>query len=305
MRHNEAGKDEKMEQKFETFVRKVGEELEKQLGEGYQAVPQTFCRNNGVRLREIMITDGTQAVMPCICMEKYFLWYKNNEAIDDIVQDILHEYQSKVKERIPFVPCIDRDMVKKNTVFRLVNTEKNRELLEKVPHREVEGLDLSVMLSVMVDIYPDQRGFVIIRNEMLQQMGLAENDLWEAADVNTPDKMLYQIQNMADLLQIQEGDDCNLPMFVLSNEQKIYGAGCILYHGVKEKLAEMLQSDYYVLPSSVHEVIVIPADQLEGSVQELKERVVEVNRNEVSEQEFLSDSVYFYSRQRKELCIAA
>lgn len=105
-----------------------------------------------------------------------------------------------------------------------------------------------------------------------------------------------------DLLEQMAGDlnEEKIPMYVLTNTQKLYGAACMLYPGVIKGFAEKMGSDFYLLPSSVHEVILVPAGA--GADQEaLKEIVTDINRTQVAADEVLSDSVYYYSRSRDKI----
>jgi len=96
------------------------------------------------------------------------------------------------------------------------------------------------------------------------------------------------------------GDVCDIrvtdisePMYVVSNTQRIYGAAVILYEGVLEAFAKKIGGDFYILPSSIHETLFIPANT--GIEQEeLLKMVREVNEKEVSPDEELSDHVYRY-----------
>ena len=83
-------------------------------------------------------------------------------------------------------------------------------------------------------------------------------------------------------------------MYVLSNFSRLYGAGVILYDGVLENCAKVLGGSFYILPSSVHEVIIVP-DEGQMTKENLEAMVREVNATQVEEQELLSDYVYYYS----------
>ena len=87
-------------------------------------------------------------------------------------------------------------------------------------------------------------------------------------------------------------------MLILTNAGKTYGACCILYPKVLERLAERVDGDYYLIPSSVHEFILLPVEQ-GRSAAELKEMIVEVNSTELTPEEILSDQLYLYSRQER------
>ena len=89
-------------------------------------------------------------------------------------------------------------------------------------------------------------------------------------------------------------------MYVLSNNQRNYGAVSILYEGLLKDIGERLQEDYYVLPSSVHEVIIVPESNSPGQ-EELEHMIVEINETQVEPEEVLSDRAYYYSRKEARL----
>ena len=91
-------------------------------------------------------------------------------------------------------------------------------------------------------------------------------------------------------------------MYVLSNRIRSYGAAAILYDNRLEGIGAYLKSNYYVLPSSVHEVIVIPEHAAVGK-EELSAMVAEINRTQVEAEEVLSDRAYYYGREERRLCM--
>ena len=94
--------------------------------------------------------------------------------------------------------------------------------------------------------------------------------------------------------------DWQSPLYLLSNKQKTLGAVGIAFPGQADRIAAELGSDYYVIPSSIHECLILRAD--EGHTpEELNEMVAEVNRTQVSPQEILADHVYYYSPDRREI----
>lgn len=86
----------------------------------------------------------------------------------------------------------------------------------------------------------------------------------------------------------------------------MYGAGCVLYKGILEQAAEQFGSGFYLLPSSVHEVILLPsAEQDDCSTGMLRGMVSEINRSDViDEKDVLSDDVYYFDMKKNELAIA-
>ena len=79
-------------------------------------------------------------------------------------------------------------------------------------------------------------------------------------------------------------------------------AASMLYENELHELAESLESDLYILPSSVHEVIAVSSDM--GSPEMLAQMVVEVNMQEVSLDERLSNQVYHYDKDLRKLTLA-
>ena len=91
-------------------------------------------------------------------------------------------------------------------------------------------------------------------------------------------------------------------MYVLTNMQRNYGAAVLLYPGLLEMIGEEWKENFYILPSSIHEVLLVPESKNPG-LSELKEAVFSINRTEVTKEEFLSDTVYYYNCRKKELCM--
>lgn len=96
-------------------------------------------------------------------------------------------------------------------------------------------------------------------------------------------------------------DNIPIPMFVITNTKNINGAAAILYDDVLHELANNLESDLYLIPSSIHDIVAIPA---EGDPDELSGMVADINKTQVCTQERLSDNVYFYNRKDGKVSIA-
>ena len=95
-----------------------------------------------------------------------------------------------------------------------------------------------------------------------------------------------------------------IPMKVLSNRRHMYGAAVMILPGVLQDIAEEMDASLYILPSSVHEVILM-TDTGQEQPQVLRDMVMEVNATQVLPEEILSDHVYYYDRDKKEICIVA
>ena len=103
------------------------------------------------------------------------------------------------------------------------------------------------------------------------------------------------------LLQLKEGEEFPKDgMYVLSNPMRVNGASVLAYPNLQEQLESVFPQDCYLLPSSLHEMIIIPKD-LGMTPKEMGEMVREVNQKEVARDEILSDRVYEFDREKRQL----
>ena len=201
------------------------------------------------------------------------------------------------------------DNVKENFVYKLVNTEKNRELLEDVPH--IGFMDLSIVFQCMISQEEFGTASILVHNIHMKLWDVTKEDLYRAAEENTQKLMPYEIKSMAEVLcEIMESEDPegydheegmeqfsdSVPMYVLSNRNRVDGAACILYPNLVRDFADKVGSSLYIIPSSIHELLLLPTENDEGSA-EIKGMIREINDTQVSEEEILSYSLYYYDRE--------
>lgn len=272
---------------------------------------ETEC-NNGTIRKGISIYGGNGNAVPVIHLEYYYKRYLDGMGLDEAAGEV----HALCLESMRMDTSIFRDYetVKERVLFRLVNYKMNAGLLREVPHQKY--LDLAVVFYCQ--LAEDEKrwvGSVLIRNEHLALWGVTQRVLAERAYENTPRLLGHQVLNMAQLIQslmpygesgeIPEHGDEPLEMLILTNPSRTNGAACMLYPKLLEGLAEKKKSSFVILPSSVHEVILVPVadgigeDELAGYTQ----MVQEVNQTELEWEEVLSDHAYFYDRSRAEVCI--
>lgn len=195
------------------------------------------------------------------------------------------------RERIEFP-------MKKNYIrYQIINYDRHRELLKRIPH--IPYLDLAIVFYSRI---PEEEkhpyGFLTWKG--MKKLGVSLEELEELAAQETPKEMPPKLLGIEQLLEeVSEEEKMGLtpklPMYVLTNEQHIFGAACILYPGLLEGIAAAFSSDFYILPSSVHECILIP-ETADTSREELAKIVKEINEKQVPPEEILSDRVYVYRR---------
>jgi hypothetical protein len=171
----------------------------------------------------------------------------------------------------------------------LINAELNKSLLEHLPHRRL--LDLALIYRVIVKTSDTGVTSAMVSHQMAGHYGFSEEDLFQAAIRNTPELMPVICQEM------------EREFYLLTNAHKINGASALLYEGILEQVAEELEDDLYILPSSIHEVFLVPATK--HNLHLLKQVVRTANQEVVTQEELLSNSIYQYDRRSGQLTIAS
>ena len=298
---------------YQEFLCAIVRELNKRLKEGVQASVYTARKNNGSEKQGIMIkAEGVNAA-PAIYLEELFERVLKGERMELVVEEILDFY--KGVECCGVWDCSQfqkYENIRERVVFRVIHTDKNKKLLECIPYTEV--LDLAIVFYVLLEQDKNGTASIQISNEHLKMWGIQKEELYRAALRNVAKllpaeffTMRHAIEEMLEadsdekenLLEIGEDEKQDV-MYVLTNSLRNYGAACLFYPHVLEMVGEMLKEDYYVLPSSVHEVIIVPESKALDA-DEMSEMVVEINETQVEPEEVLSDHAYFYQRDSKKL----
>ena len=266
-----------------------------------------------------MLQDDNN-ISPTIYLNKYYEAYENGDiTLRCIVDEVLDTYErNKVNQSVDMRFFMNYERIKDRIIFKLIHAERNKELLKDIPH--IRYLDFAVVFQCLISDEMFGNATIMIHNAHLKIWEITENELYEKAIKNTPVLQRYDIKTMKDvlcemmLLEEMEGKEIlnkneyiedlqdATPMYVLSNRTRVQGASCILYPNILKDFASAVKSDFYILPSSVHEVILLPA-QGDEDKEGLKRMVCEVNETQVEREEVLSDSVYYYSQEKGELSI--
>ena len=243
--------------------------------------------------------------------------YDHYEACNDLKDAIQTGAERMVNafSKCPETPKIDLADAKDNIVFQLVNTEQNKEMLAGVPYREFQ--DLSIIYRWVMKVDTEGIQSAVVKNELAEQLGLNEEQLFKLAAENTRRILPPCVKAMNDIIcemfmkdgmpqEIAELMIGEMPadktMWVISNDRGINGAISMLYEDKLYTLATELESDLYILPSSVHEVIAVSASM--GDPNELAEMVAEINMDQVALEERLSNQVYHYDKDLRKLSLA-
>lgn len=287
------------------YVAGVVGELRAVLGEGYAISVNEVLKNNGVRKCAVCIRKDGENVSPNFYLEEMLrdawgdTWHSEADAARLIAEAYEGQSYSGLAGRIrEEVSCMSKEKILGSVSHRLVNREKNADILENSPY--VPFLDLAAVFQVEVPAGEELPASFRVSNGMCEAYGIELRELDEAARRNagaqgfrcvSMDNMMSEITGLP--AETFRAYGFNPWMYVLTNSSKMYGASVLMYPQHLSGLAERLGDDLFVLPSSIHEVIAVPADGMEPA--KLRDAVREVNAGEVTAEETLSDSVYRWS----------
>ena len=272
---------------------------------------QEVKKNNGRTLHGISIREQDSNLAPTIYLEAFFEQYQDGRSFVDIVKEIAGVYEA---HRVPGCFAFDTGIItdyeraKDSICFKVVNTERNTELLSDVP--SVPFCDLSIIFYIKMPKMDDQEASVTIHNSLMDSWGIDKDTLFEVAKYNTPRLLPGNVRSMESVLPglfyDEPGDFLSsefdgirpaseMGLYVATNRAKLHGAAVFLYDNLLSGFADRIGADFYILPSSIHELIFLPDTKMMDA-HDLKDLVMAVNSSEVMPEEVLSDNVYHYSR---------
>lgn len=320
---------------YQTFLDEILEVVKEKVEQGCKVYMNPVLKNNGLERDAIVILKEGENISPNIYLDYYFDRYCDGESLDEIGDEIIIVYNEAILEKpISTENYLNFNHYQDSIFYRVVHFEKNEQLLQEIPH--IRYLDLAITFHCMVN--ENQKGIqsYCISQRVLEYWGITKEELYQLAMKNTPFLFPPQISTMENLLFHLETNGENsfcvasekktqvicsmeeyeqyleemmeefsleteFPIYVISNQNGVNGAATILYPELLQKFAEKCNSSFYLLPSSIHEILVIP--EQEGKKEELKQMVYEVNNTHVAKDEILSYSVYYYDWNKRELCL--
>ena len=271
-------------------------------------------KNNDVHLDGLQIKHEDSNIAPTIYLNNFYGKYEQSGDLEGIMTEI-----ADIRERSDFDLPIDvsdmsnLDKVRDHIDCRVLGTENNQEYLRDKPHKTVAE-DLAVVYSVRLGGAADGIMNAVVTDQMLDKWGISVDELHDIAISNTERLSPVEFVSMREMLMdmMLPGDpdavhdlDMFIPdeapqMYVLTNHDKVFGAKEILNQEVMDKIADKLHGDFIVLPSSVHEVLILPdAEHIDRAA--LEDMVQTVNQNELDPKDILSNNVYCYDSKECEL----
>lgn len=319
---------------FTSFTQIILGCLREELGNDYTVLSGIVNKNNGVRRTGITIRKEGQNVFPTIYIDEFYREDLTEKETAQIANRLLESFAAaEFEEKVDLSSFTDFVRAKKKLAFKLISVERNQKLLKTIPHKVFHNLAIVYYYTVQEAPFYGN-AVVLINNHHMRQWGTGPDELLEIAGRNTPDLFPWAIDSMEEIMRGMLAEDLSrereadksdtfsgkrmdekdwedelieqvaadftsgrVPMYVLTNRQKINGAACMLYPDVLRVFGEKIGRDFYILPSSIHELILVPDDE-SVSKEALWEIVTDINRTQVAEEEILADSIYYYNRKK-------
>lgn len=284
------------------FATEIAEQLREKMGSEFTITVEEVLKNNDIRLTGVAIKKTSENMAPIVYLEEFFQQYQNGDPIGKIAEEIRTMYERNAS-------TMDLDsgffkyfaLVEDKIFYKLINYEKNQELLKDVPH--FRWHDLAVVFYYQIEGRAFGMASITIHDSHLGMWGLTAEEVYRTARRNMEQKkpgILEPIQKALRNMGVPEVDERLGPLYVLTNRERMFGASAMLYSWKIKELADRLQTNLLILPSSTHEVLLLP-DEGEQNYTVYRQMVREVNRMQVNPEEILSFNLYLYNMKKQEI----
>lgn len=295
---------------IEEFSKEMKRLVQERLGDDVEIEIRDIDKNNSTHKKALSINESGSSIGTIIYLDSYYIDYSSNAELDVLADMIERSYRDNRGDdlEIETKKIFDFEQAKDRICYELINYEENKETLESLPHRRV--LDLAVVYKILIK--KEAKGSMTTRvtNKLMEIWKITEEDLWNLAEQNTV--RLLKIKFMDTYLMAVEMGVLGDPMamicggadwdklYVLTNEDVVNGACLILNKVIMRSLAEKFGHGFMVVPSSIHETLLVNVDYDEERAAELKEIISNVNST-LRKEDVLSNNLYYWDMERDEL----
>lgn len=277
---------------YQTFLDMLEESVRMKLKAQEKIRRIEILKNNGVKLDGFSYEKEGHREQPTVYVNHYYSPDLEEKELEEIAKLVVKLQRDSIL--IPgkdLAQVLEYPKMKEQVYYRLVSREKNEELLGRIPW--IPWLDLALVFYLRIPGHIIKNATALIHTSHLEHWGLTLGELYRTASENMK-KLSVLLKPMEEFLENYHPEVPRSGMYVLSTEKKEFGAAAIVSPKVQNMCYEKIGEDYYVLPSSIHELILLPVSMAAGR-EELEALVREVNSFCVSEEDYLGGRVYRYS----------
>lgn len=288
-----------------SFAEMICGEIQERMGHSYCISITTNVKNNALESTGIVFAKDKEDICPTIYINDLFKDYKESgKAVEDVAGEVIRRYEKSL-EAVGEICHLDLSLgsCRERIIYRLISREKNKNMLRNMPY--IPFLDMAITFHLVAGINKRYVQTIKIDGELQKRWGISVEQLLKLAEENTERILPLEIYDMDEMMashkELRDREWSEMEktdMIVVTNQIGIYGAAAILYRDMMQQMAEELECDIYVVPSSVHEMILIPAND-EAVYDALSSMIKEINQQFVASNEVLSDRVYIYLREEE------
>lgn len=305
---------------YQEFKEEARKQIKDYLPKEYQNAEvflQEVTKNNDTVRTSLVVKLAEQNTVPQIYLEESYHQYCENVPMDKILQNIAYILERSTQESPSVEPAqiTNYEQAKEQLVLQVINKNSNENRLKTTPFHEIENTDLVTVFRIEIPAGQGV-GSILVSDKMMEQWGVDIDTIYKKALQNTQELHPFTLQSMESIMMemLSNTDSTATPnqipenlegymQYVLSNTERVNGAVSLLYPNVLEEIGNRFDSNFFLLPSSIHEIILMQ-DTGEMSAIELQRMVMEVNGTQVEPEEVLSNQVYSYNHKENALSMA-
>ncbi|MCI6649010.1 MAG: DUF5688 family protein [Lachnospiraceae bacterium] len=288
---------------YEIFKTNLFNTIETRLGAKVLSGPDDIScfEMNGLSVNACVISIPGRNFYPVIYPDLYFDKYRKGSTFEEIVENVLDVIRYTNEDTFNFDEISDYEKAKEHIVPRLVSYSVNPEIFERRAY--VPYLNIAVVFIYVISSKEDELVSFAINDEQVRTWGVSVKEIFRDS-IETSTKLFPPlIESIKEALPLIREEDFR-PFYVLTNSRKQYGAACVLYDNVLSDFAEKIGESFFLIPSSVHEMLLIP-ESFDIRVSEMRQMLLEVNDSVLKPEEVLSDRVYYFDMKNKKLDFAS
>ena len=293
---------------YDEIINAIREEIPEEIRDMMEVDIREIVKANDTVLHGVVIKAPEKVIVPTIYIEDCIKQLPEGFAMKDLAEAIISLYHVGMREA-PAVESLslEFDDIKDKLVVQLAEVDRNRDRLKELAYKPLDNR--MVMLAYVV-VQEDERGSMrfAVTKDIVEGQNYDIDKMFETAMKNN-EPVLVDISDaiFSDGIEFAEnlfdkemGDKLPDGMYTLTNSSTNLGAAALYYPDIQKRIGDMLQNSYYVLPSSIHEVMILPCS-VNDNPEFLRKMVKEANETVVNPQEVLSDRIFMYDREKERL----
>lgn len=291
---------------YEEFLNNLKDDLQKYYsGSDVTVDISNVQKMQGASYQGLQIKRDGSDVGVSMDMRNFFEELNDGVPYHDVMLDVRDAVSEALNDSLSMDVDVGKltnyEAMKHNLTVQLVSTEKNRDMLSRVPHREMA--DMSMVYRLDLGETSNGNATVLVTNQLLQNYGVTAEQLQADAMTYAPIMHPASIRSMESILfGIPEDETMDLggpaKLYVVTNDRSMNGAGVITYPDFMDQATEKMGGSFYILPSSIHEVLIM-RDTPDVDVNTLVDMVTSINATQVMPEDRLTDNVYHFDAEAR------